>query len=168
LRLEGKSLAGYKTGMKKHALPLLSLTLILTVTQAHQHEATVVPAAEKAVAAELDVAGPSETKGIEYGRELGIIDLGKEFPGMEGYVMRMREISLAAGGQVAVHQHNSRPGMAYIVEGSAVEHRSDMDEPQVRKAGDAAIESSGIIHWWINEGTEANRVLVVDIVKVED
>ena len=154
--------------MKKLTFPLLSLVFILTGALAHQHEPTVVPAAEKAVAAGLEAAGPTETKGIEYARELGRIDLDKEFPGMEGYAMRMREVSLAPGGQVAVHQHTSRPGMAYVLQGEAVEHRNDEDGPIVRKTGDAAIEASGVIHWWINEGTESARVLVVDIVKVED
>ena len=135
---------------------------------AHLHEATVVPAAEKAVGAQLGTDGPTETKGIEYARKLGAIDLGSEFSQMEGHVMRMREISLAPGGQVAVHQHRSRPGIAYILEGEAVEYRSDEAEPQVRKAGDAAVESSGIIHWWINKGENSARVIVVDIVHEKD
>jgi quercetin dioxygenase-like cupin family protein len=87
---------------------------------------------------------------------------------MEGLVMRMREVSLAPGGQVAVHQHTSRPGMAYVLQGEALEHRSDADAPLVRKTGNVAIEASGVIHWWTNEGTESARVLVVDIIKAED
>ena len=154
--------------MNKHLLSLLLTVVITTGALAHQHEATVVPAAEKAVGARLGTDGPTETTGIEYVRKLGDIDLGKEFAGMEGHVMRMREISLAPGGQVAVHQHKSRPGIAYVLEGEAVEYRSDEAEPQVRRAGEAAIESSGIIHWWINKGTESAKVIVVDIVKEED
>ena len=156
------------SGMKKYLLSISLFFLISIGARAHQHEATVVPAAERAVGAQLGTDGPTETKGIEYVRKLGTIDLGNEFGSMEGYIMRMREISLAPGGQVAVHQHNSRPGMAYIIEGEAVEHRSDEAEPQIRRTGDAAIEASGIIHWWINKGTEPARVVVVDIVKEKD
>ena len=154
--------------MKKTILSLLVIVSPVLPLAAHQHEAGVVPQQEKAVAATMDYAGPSETKGIEYAKELGRIDLNKEFPGMEGYVMRMREISLAPGGEVAVHQHESRPGMAYVLEGEATEYRSDSDAPLVRSAGDAAIEASGIVHWWINKGTESARVVVVDIVKLEE
>ncbi|MEX0326787.1 MAG: cupin domain-containing protein [Puniceicoccaceae bacterium] len=153
--------------MNKHLISLLAI-LLTTAAIAHQHETAVVPAAEKAVGAQLGIDGPTETKGVEYARKLGSIDLGEEFSPMKGFVMRMREVSLAPGGQVAVHQHTSRPGMAYILEGEAVEYRSDEAEPQVRKAGDAAIESSGIIHWWINKGSVSARVVIVDILKEED
>ena len=71
-------------------------------------------------------------------------------------------------GQVAVHQHTNRPGMAYVLEGEATEHRSDADGPLVRKQGDVAIEASGTIHWWINEGEVTARVVVVDIVTAEE
>ena len=82
--------------------------------------------------------------------------------------MRMREVSLAPGGEVAVHQHQSRPGMAYVLEGEATEHRSDSEGPLIRKAGDVAIEASGIVHWWVNNGTESSRVVIVDIIKEDD
>jgi quercetin dioxygenase-like cupin family protein len=154
--------------MKKYVLSILLSSFLVTFAQAHQHENSVVPAADLAAASEMGFDGPSETTGIEYVKAHGLISLGTEFSGMEGYVMRMREISLAPGGQVAVHQHNSRPGIAYILEGEAVEHRSDEAEPQIRKSGDAAVEASGVIHWWVNKGTESARVLVVDIVKEED
>ena len=154
--------------MIKCIILLLSLSIASTITFAHQHETAVVPDAEKTIAAAMNLDGPSETKGIGYAKQLGLIDLGNEFPGMEGYVMRMREISILPEGQVATHQHTSRPGMAYIVEGEAVEYRSDEAEPQVRKSGDAAIEASGIIHWWINKGSEPAKVVVVDILQVED
>lgn len=154
--------------MKKHVLSLLLSSILFSFAQAHQQENSVVPAADLAVAHELGFDGPSETTGIESVKAHGRIELGKEFAAMDGYVMRMREISLAPGGQVAVHQHTGRPGIAYVLEGEAVEHRSDESEPLIRKKGDAAIESSGVIHWWINKGTESARVVVVDIVKEED
>jgi quercetin dioxygenase-like cupin family protein len=151
--------------MMKILLPLFVLSCLCLDLLAHEDEIHVVPEMETTLAPGLSLEGPTETKGIGYSKLLGLIPLDAEFPGMDGYVMRMREISLLPGGQVAVHQHTNRPGMAYILEGEATEHRSDADDPVVRRKGDAAIEASGIIHWWINEGKVPAKVVVVDIVK---
>jgi quercetin dioxygenase-like cupin family protein len=128
---------------------------------------TVVPQHEKAMARDLGMDGPTETKGVGVSKVLGMMPMDDEFPGMAGRMMRARELTLLPGGVVAVHQHNQRPGIAYLVEGTAVEHRSDRDAPIVHKAGDAAFEPSGTVHWWIKESDEPAKVVVVDIVPVE-
>jgi len=83
---------------------------------------------------------------------------------MQGRVLRAREIVIAPGGVIAVHEHNTRPGVAYILEGEIVEHRNDSDKPVLRRPGDAAFERTGVAHWWENRSDKPVRALVVDIV----
>jgi quercetin dioxygenase-like cupin family protein len=127
---------------------------------------SVVPSSEYKIAQELAAEGPTETTGIESAKVLGTMSLAGEFAGTEGHMLRVREVTVLPGGQVAVHQHNSRPGAAYILEGELVEHRNDADEPVIRPAGAVALERTGTIHWWKNESSAKARVLVVDIVPV--
>ncbi len=54
--------------------------------------------------------------------------------------------------------------MAYVLEGELIEHRSDESAPVTRRAGAAAFEKTGVVHWWANESSRVARVLVVDIV----
>lgn len=124
----------------------------------------VVPEHEHARARALDMQGPAETTGIESSVVLGAIALDKDFPALDGRVLRARVVTLSPGGKVAVHQHEARPGIAYVLEGEVTEHRSDTEGALVRRAGEAAFEQSGIVHWWQNESAKPVRVFVVDIV----
>jgi quercetin dioxygenase-like cupin family protein len=127
----------------------------------------VVPSSEYRIAQELGADGPTETFGIESSKVLGTMSLAGEFAGTEGHMLRVREVTVLPGGQVAVHQHNSRPGAAYVLEGELVEHRNDAEGPLTRAVGAVAMEKTGTIHWWKNESSEKARVLVVDIVRDE-
>lgn len=126
-----------------------------------------VPSSELRIAQELEAEGPTETVGIESSKILGTMSLAGEFAGTENHMLRVREVTVLPGGQVAVHQHTSRPGAAYVLEGELVEHRSDSDSPIIRTAGAVALEKTGTIHWWKNENTTRAKVLVVDIVPTE-
>jgi quercetin dioxygenase-like cupin family protein len=128
---------------------------------------SLVPSSELKIAQELGVEGPTETTGIESSKVLGSMSLAGEFAGTENHKLRVREVTVLPGGQVAVHQHNSRPGAAYILEGELVEHRNDTNGPITRVAGAVALEKSGTIHWWKNESSQKAKVLVVDIVPME-
>lgn len=134
----------------------------------HQSEATqkieIVPQQERDKAQELKAAGPTKTTGIQSLTMLGAIDLSGELESLEGYTLRAREIVVAPGGQVAVHQHNARPGVAYIIEGEMVEYRNDQAGAVVRKAGAVAFEKTGVVHWWKNQSSTPASALVVDIV----
>ena len=131
-------------------------------------EPTIVPQQERDKAQQLKAEGPKETSGIESLIGLGAIELGGEFEGLEGYTLRAREIVIAPGGQVAVHQHDGRPGVAYIIEGEMVEHRNDRNEPILRSAGAVSFEKTGVVHWWKNESSTNARALIVDIVPEEE
>ena len=141
-----------------------ALGLVTLNALAHDHEAHVVPEAERKLAATLEASGPTANKGIESINKLGSVDLSREFPGIGQRELRARELTIAPGGVVAVHQHEQRPGLAYILEGEITEHRSDQTAPVLRKAGDVAFENSGITHWWENTSNAVVRALVVDII----
>lgn len=148
---------------------LVSVWLLLSAgAAAHEHDAEhgqrVVPDSEQATAGELGAAGPEENRGIE-----SVQTLGEQLLAGEAWVrgerkMRVREITIQPGGVVAVHQHQGRPGMAYILEGSIREHRSDAEGPIERHQGAVSFEKTGVTHWWENTGDDRVRALVVDLV----
>ena len=125
----------------------------------------LIPQHERDIALQQAVEGPTDTSGIE-SAVLGSIALDGEFEGLEGYVLRAREVTLAPGGQVAVHRHDSRPGVAYVLQGEAVEYRQGQD-PAIHRVGSTAFEDSDVTHWWRNESDSPARVLVVDIVHAD-
>lgn len=151
--------------MFRTALPLLA-ALCCGAALAHPgHE--VVPPAERERAAALAAQGPAQNRGVASVTRLGGVELSREFAGLAGRELRAREIVIAPGGVIGVHEHDRRPGMAYILEGEIVEHRNDAPEPVLRRAGEAAFEWSGVVHWWENRSSAPVRALVVDIVPVE-
>ncbi len=141
------------------------------VTQTILLAQTVVPEAEKEAARQkLFAEGPDKSAGISAVHKLGHVALGGEFDAIEGRVIRAREIIFEPGAVVAVHQHQGRPGVAYIIEGEITEHRVDADgqtSTTVKQAGEVALEWTGVVHWWHNESGKTVRALVVDIVPVE-
>lgn len=144
---------------------ILSLSLCLACGTAYTHEDKgVVPAGERAIAQEQAAQGPTQNIGIASVVRLGGVALASEFAGMEGKELRVREITILPGGVIAVHQHDARPGAAYILEGEIVEHRNDATSPITRVVGDIAFEKTGVTHWWENTSGAKVRALVVDIV----
>lgn len=114
-------------------------------------------------AQDLGFPGPKESKGVSVPEVVGSIPLKIDFPSLEGRILRARTITLDPGGVIAVHKHEGRPGIAYILEGEIVEHRSDSKEPIVLRKGDVTLESPGLIHWMENKGDVPARVVAVDI-----
>ena len=107
--------------------------------------------------------GPRDTTGVSSIETLGIIDLGDEFRHMKCREMRAREFTIEPGGVIGIHAHEQRPGYAFIISGTIVEHRNDQSGPVVRIPGDVSMEQSGVIHWWENVSSEPVKALVVDI-----
>jgi quercetin dioxygenase-like cupin family protein len=104
------------------------------------------------------------TQGVLAIRRLGAQPLDHDFPALAGRELRIREITVAPGGSIALHRHDQRPGLAYILEGQMTERRGPGFAPLVLGPGGVALESTGVIHWWRNEGKGPARALVVDIV----
>lgn len=159
--------------MKHYKFGLTTACVIIAfAASVNAHEVTtntkvVVPEAEKMRAQELLADGPTETSGIGGVELLGSVSLDGEFDSSDGLTMRVRELVINPGGIVAVHQHDNRPGVAYIIEGEMTEHRSSEDAGIVKPAGAVAMERSGVTHWWENTGSTAARALVVDIIPAE-
>jgi quercetin dioxygenase-like cupin family protein len=140
------------------------LFLVAGFSHAHDHSMDVVPAAEMERAQALHADGPKANAGVESIKDLGSISLDGEIKDDKNKVLRAREITIQPGGVVAVHEHDARPGVAYILEGEIMEHRSDTSNPVTRKTGALAFEKTGITHWWENKSTRKVRAFIVDIV----
>jgi quercetin dioxygenase-like cupin family protein len=150
----------------KHLIVIVSFAILGWMAPAYAQDAEpkVVPDAEYDIAQEMEREGPTETVGIESSTILGAVSLGQDFEALEGRKLRAREVVVLPGARIAVHMHDQRPGVAYLIEGELVEHRSDSEKPLTRHAGDASFEKMGIVHWWENLSANKARVLVVDIV----
>lgn len=129
---------------------------------------TAVPDKEREIAASRHLEGPTTTEGLSGVDTLVALSLADEFKQMEGQQLRARVLTFAPGAVVAVHQHEARPGFAYILEGEMVEHRNDQEQPIVRRAGDVAVEWTGVSHWWENTSDQQVKALVVDILKPDE
>src|SRR5919205_1431845 len=79
-------------------------------------------------------------------------DLAAEPAAIQGRLFRLRELNVGPGGIVPWHSHNERPAMIYILSGEIVEYASNCAVPIVHQAGDVALETSGVSHWWQNHG----------------
>lgn len=146
---------------------ILPFLVSSVLTADDKPELQVVPTHEHDIAQHKKLSGPTQTKGIESVVLLGNIALEKDFPALAGKHLRARELTIAPGGVVAVHQHESRPGVAYILEGEIIEHRNDHPNPIVRRQGAVAFEQSGVAHWWENKSNNIVRALVVDILEIK-
>jgi quercetin dioxygenase-like cupin family protein len=142
-------------------LPALLLCLA-AASAATAHD--VIPEHEKQAAQRLMAQGPTRTHGVESTLDLGQVALDGELAGADGKVLRARQFVLAPGAQIAVHEHQRRPGLAYVLEGELTEYRNDASGPLRRGVGAVAFERSGVVHWWKNETDRPARALVVDIV----
>ncbi len=124
----------------------LTITAIGSVTSAGAHPLAVVPEAERLPChPAAAVHAPTSNAGVSAVHSLGSQPLGGDFS--------------------ALHRHDSRPGVAYLLEGCLTERRGPAYSPVVLQAGEAAFETTGVTHWWRNETSEPVRALVVDIVE---
>jgi quercetin dioxygenase-like cupin family protein len=93
---------------------------------------------------------------------IGSIDLaGYKIPGK---TMRMRRLVVQPGGVVPWHSHGERPANIYVVEGGITEYRSTCAVPIEHKAGEVAVESGDLAHWWRNNTNKAAVLISADIV----
>jgi quercetin dioxygenase-like cupin family protein len=125
-----------------------------------QPQSTVAPAHEHL----KPIQGPTDNQGVLAVERLGAQPLGQDFSSLQGRELRLRKLTIAPGGSIALHQYDQRPGVAYILQGQLIERRGPGFSPRVIGPGEVAFESTGVTHWWRNEGTTAAKALVVDIV----
>src|SRR5207245_2289098 len=65
---------------------------------------------------------PTENKGVS-AKQIGAMELGPEIEGMAGRQLRLRVVTLDAGGVFAVHSHKDRPTIEYVLKGNATEFK---------------------------------------------
>ena len=97
---------------------------------------------------------------------LGSIDLGGEMIKADGYKVRLRRLVVDPGGVVPWHEHKERPALIYIVSGQITEYRSSCAVPIVHKAGDLAVESGDLAHWWKNTSKKPAALISSDVLHV--
>ena len=96
--------------------------------------------------------------------ELASIELGKENVKLDQRRLRLRHMTIAAGGIVPMHSHEDRPALIMVNSGEIYEYNSKCAVPILHKAGEVAREFMGTKHWWKNTGTQAVDLTIGDIV----
>ena len=68
--------------------------------------------------------GAPETRGVAV-EDLTTVDLAGEIEGMAGRQLRMRMVTIEPGGVFGpLHDHQGRPGIVYILQGTITDHRN--------------------------------------------
>jgi len=98
---------------------------------------------------------------------LAMLPLAEEGPMLADRKMRVRKLTIESGGVVPWHSHGDRPALIYIIEGEIMEYASNCAAPIVHKAGDVAVESHAVSHWWKNLSDGTVTLLSFDIMHDE-
>jgi len=117
------------------------------------------------VSADADDA-PTTSVGIS-GKVTGTIPLQGMFGSSDGLQLRAREVTIAPGGRIALHHHDNRPELIYLIEGEVTDHIVSEDRKVIGTAGMTMTEPAGVTHWVENSGDIPVRAIVVDIVPVK-
>lgn len=94
---------------------------------------------------------------------LGSIDVAEEPAQIEDRLFRLRRLEIQPGGEVPWHSHEDRPAIIYVVSGEVTEFASTCAVPIVHKAGEVAVETHAISHWWRNTGGTTAVLLSADL-----
>jgi len=109
-------------------------------------------------------AYPTEHKGLSVAK-LGVVpreSMVKQ-TGLEGYVLQLRLATLEPGGQIARHDHATRPGLVYTLEGSWTEGRVGGEREYPAGEEIALVEDIETDHWFINRNDKPVKVLICDL-----
>lgn len=96
---------------------------------------------------------PAEHQGV------GVVELGvlpesslNSQIGLSGYVMKLREVTVAPGGAIAEHSHADRPGVVQTISGSWTEVRNGRETEYPATDKRALVEDEATAHWLYNDG----------------
>ena len=109
-------------------------------------------------------AYPTEHKGIGI-KKLGVVtreSMVKQ-TGLEGYILQLRLATLEPGGQIARHDHATRPGLVYTLEGSWTEGRIGSEREYPAGEDVALVEDFETDHWFYNRTDKPVKVLICDL-----
>jgi len=109
--------------------------------------------------------GPTEHKGVSV-TDLGTINEEslKVQLGIEGFILRMRAVTVEPGGYIREHSHATRPGLVKMVAGTWIEGHPDGREIKYQAGEDVALlEDKDTVHWIYNRGSEPATGIVCGI-----
>ena len=106
--------------------------------------------------------GATAHKGVTE-KLLGSVDLAKEKVNIDGRLLRLRQLVIEPGGEVAWHSHEDRPALIYVTDGAITEYSSHCSVPIEHKTGDLSVESGGLSHWWKNNSKKSVTLLSADV-----
>ena len=98
--------------------------------------------------------GPTDMRGVSV-TELGIINEEslKAQLGIEGFILRMRAVTLQPGGHIMEHSHANSPGLVKMVSGVWIEGFPDGREVSYNALDSMALkEEKDTVHWVYNRG----------------
>jgi quercetin dioxygenase-like cupin family protein len=112
--------------------------------------------------------GPAEHKGVSVTAlgEVSEASLQAQI-GLEGYILRLRSVTVEAGGQIKEHSHADRPGLVKVISGTWIEGRPDGEGEFPANLDSSILEDRDTIHWVYNRSDEPATALVCDIAKSE-
>ncbi len=108
---------------------------------------------------------PTANVGLS-GKLLAEMPLAPEFASSGNRRMRMRILTLEKGGVVALHAHDARPSIEYVLAGTTIETRDGVETTY--KAGDVVSADHTVSHWWRNDGDETVTILAMDIYQPDE
>ena len=113
-------------------------------------------------------AYPTEHKGISI-TKLGVVPEESMIrqTGLEGYFLQLRLATLEPGGQIARHDHATRPGLVYTLEGSWTEGRPEGERDYPAGEDTALVEDADTDHWFYNRTDSPVKVLICDLGHVQ-
>lgn len=150
--------------MTKKALTLgvalVGLTVGAWALQINAVEAGECPADQ--IASGANQGGPTAHSGAN-DTVLSMIDLAEESIAAEDRLFRMRRLEIQPGGEIAMHSHEDRPALIYVVQGEIYEYASTCATPILHKAGEISTETHDVAHWWKNESDQVVILISADI-----
>jgi quercetin dioxygenase-like cupin family protein len=106
-----------------------------------------------------------ETSGVAV-KLLSTVDLGPEIEGLAGRQLRLRLVTIEPGGVFGpLHDHQGRPGVVYILQGTITDHRDGVATDYGPGVGWP--EDRNTTHWLENRGPVPAVEVSVDIVRQE-
>lgn len=109
-----------------------------------------------------DEQAAPQTRGVAV-ELLAAVDLGPEIQGMDGRQLRMRMVTIEPGGVFGpVHDHEGRPGIVYVLQGTITDHRQGIATDYGPGVGWP--EDRNTVHWLENRGTVSAVEISVDVV----
>lgn len=100
--------------------------------------------------AQVAQSPPAAASGIDL-KQLQVMDLGAELPGVQGMRFRLRTVTFPPGSRTPEHNHKGRPGLVYVLQGTFTEHRNGVTTEY--GPGSSWIEDKDTTHWAENRGT---------------